>query len=305
MLRYLSKRVGVGLVVLVLVSFFSFALTNIAVDPATALAGEAGSAADIQVLREAYGLDRPIAERYFIWAGHTVRGDLGTSYRQRRPVLDMVVERLPVTLTLGLSSILIAIAIAVPFGVLGAIRRGSWIDRLGLVFSLVGQAMPTMWLSLLLMQYFALALGWFPISGSAGLSSFVLPALTLGIGSAPVISGLIRTGMINVLNADYVRMARAKGLRRTSILWKHALRNAVVPAVSVAAVQFGHLLGGSIVVETIYAMQGVGYLAWSSLAQGDFLVVQAIILLTSVFYVVLVILSDFVNGWINPQLRAA
>lgn len=304
MQRYILKRVGMGLLVLWLVSIFAFALTNLTGDPAVRIAGENASPADIEAVRLAYGFDKPMVQRYIAWVGRAVVGDLGTSYQQKRPVIALLREALPITLTLGVFSLLTALLIATPLAVLGALKPDSAIDRIGLLVTLVGQSMPTMWMSIVMIQVFALGLFWFPISGVEGAKSFVLPSLTLGIAISPVMMRLIRAGMLEVLTSEYIRMARAKGLRSSSIIWKHALRNAVIPAVSVAAVQFGYLLGGSVVVETIFAMQGVGYLAWLSIGLGDLPVVQSIILVTSFFYVLLMIASDLVNAWLDPRLRS-
>lgn len=305
MLGYVIKRLILGLLVMVAISAVVFGLTNSAADPTQAIAGEGASAADIEAIRVAYGFDRPIVERYGVWLSATLHGDLGTSYRQKRPVLDIVLERMPVTMTLGCLALTFAIVLSLPLGVLAALRPNSWIDRLCLGLALLGQAMPTFWFALLGIVVFSVNLEWLPASGSDTLLSYVLPSIALGYYGAPAMMRLTRAGMLDVLDADYIRTARAKGLRRPTIVLKHALRNAILPVVSIAAVQFGFMLGGSIVIETIFAMQGVGYLAWESISLSDLPVVQAIVLLTSALYVLLTLFADIVNAWLDPRIRLA
>ena len=305
MLVYVFKRLLLGLAVMFAISMVVFALTNAAADPAQAIAGEGATAADIESIRRSYGFDRPVILRYGDWIASALQGDLGTSYRQKRPVRDIIVERLPVTMTLGCLALAFAVFLSLPLGVLAALRPNSWIDRLCLLLAMVGQAMPTFWFALLGIVIFSVDLEWLPASGSDSALAFVMPAIALGYYGAPAMMRLTRAGMLEVLEADYIRTARAKGLSATTIIVKHALRNAILPVVSVAAVQFGFMLGGSIVIETIFAMQGVGYLAWESISLSDLPVVQAIVLLISVLYIVLTLLADLFNAWLDPRIRLA
>ncbi|PZR84006.1 MAG: ABC transporter permease [Stutzerimonas stutzeri] len=305
MLTYIAKRLLLGLLVMLAVSTIVFTLTNAAVDPAQAIAGDGASTADIEAIRKAYGFDRPVIYRYADWLVEAASGDLGVSYRQKRPVFDIVVERLPVTMTLGFLALLFALVLAVPLGIIAALKPNSWIDRAALTLALVGQALPTFWFALLGIVLFSVTLGWLPASGSDDALSFVMPAIALGYYAAPAIMRLTRAGMLEVLDADYIRTARAKGLSRRTIVLKHALRNAILPVVSVAAVQFGFMLGGSVVIETIFAMQGIGYLAWESISLSDLPVIQAIVLMTSSFYILLTLLADIVNAWLDPRIRVA
>lgn len=305
MLAFALKKIVLGLGVMIAVSIITFALTNTAVDPARTIAGEAATAEDVEAIRVAYGLDRSVVARYGTWLGDALRGNFGTSYRQKRPVAEVLAERLPVTIKLGCLAFAFALLLGLPLGILAALRPNTWIDRLALTTALVGQAMPSFWFALLGISLFSVTLGWLPASGSDTFASFLMPAVVLGYYACPSIMRLTRAGMLDVLGSDFIRTARAKGLLPTQVVLKHALRNAVLPVVSVAAVQFGYMLGGSVVIETMFAMQGIGYLAWESISLSDLPVVQAIVLVVSIFYVVLTILADLINAWLDPRLRDA
>jgi peptide/nickel transport system permease protein len=218
-------------------------------------------------------------------------------------VVDIILERLPVTLKLGGLAFLFAVLLSVPLAIAAALRPNSWVDRLALTLALFGQAMPTFWFALLGIVIFSVNLQWLPASGSGTLKHFVLPAIALGYYAAPTIMRLTRAGMMDVLSSDYIRTARAKGLLEPTVVWKHALRNAILPVVSVAAVQLGFMLGGSVVIETIFAMQGVGYLAWESISLSDLPVAQAIVLMISLVYIVLTVAADALNAWLDPRIR--
>src|SRR6185437_4967582 len=235
MLRFVVRRLLLGVAIMLFISAIVFALTNLAVDPAIELAGEGATAADVAAVRQQYGLDRPVLVRYAGWLANAVRGDFGTSSTQHRPVADAVVERLPVTFTLGTLALIVSLLIALPLASLAAARPGSWIDRATLAFATAGQAMPSFWLALLGILIFSVLLGWLPASGSNGAATYVMPALVLGFYATPPVLRLTRSGLIEVLRADYIRTAHAKGLRPRRVLLKHALRNAVIPVVSVAA----------------------------------------------------------------------
>ena len=294
----------VGILVLMAVAVITFALTNAAIDPASAIAGDSASAQDIQTIRELYGFDRPLYMQFASWAQDMVAGDFGQSYRQRRPAIDVVLERLPVTMTLGLTAFLLALVVAIPLGIVAGLRPNSWIDRLALGFAVLGQAIPNFWFALMGMVIFSVHLQILPVSGSESWQNFVLPSIALAYYAVPTMMRLTRAGIIDVMQSDYIRTARAKGLRPAKIVLKHALRNAILPLVSVAAVQLGMMLGGSVVIETIFAMQGIGYLAWESITMSDPPVVQAIVLIVASFYVLLTFAADIINAWLDPRLRA-
>ena len=205
-------------------------------------------------MRKAYGLDRPLTVQFFDWAGRAFTGDLGDSYFFKTKVSSLIAERMPVTLTLGITGLLIALLVSLPLGVLAAVRENTWTDRLVQMVALLGQAMPSFWLGLVMMITFGLWLGWLPISGTDSWMSFIMPGIVLAFSAIPALTRLTRAGMIQALGSDYIRTARAKGLSRVSILLKHALRNAAIPVVAIAAVQLGFMLGGSIVIEQVFAL---------------------------------------------------
>lgn len=304
MLAYLTKRLVVGFLAALTVSIITFSLTNLAVDPAVALAGGTASNQDIEAIRSLYGFDKHIVIRYLNWVSGALTGDFGVSFRTHRPVYDLIIERLPLTLMLGFSSLLLAIVIAIPLAIIAALYPNSWIDRLCLTLAVLGQALPTFWFGLLMIVLFSVNLGWLPASGSGDWRHLVMPSIALGYYAMPALMRLTRTGLLDVLSADYIRTARAKGLMPVTVLFKHALRNAVIPVVSLAAVQFGLMLGGSIVIETVFAFPGIGFLAWDSIMQADFPVVQAIVLIVSVIYILLVLIADFVNAALDPRIRS-
>jgi peptide/nickel transport system permease protein len=303
MLIYTMKRLVLAGAVTLVVSALSFGLLYLSGDPATAIGGEAATDADILFIRKTYGFDQPLIVQYLTWVGKTLQGDFGMSYYFRVPVSQIMATRLPVTLILGLTSILFALAFSIPLGVIAAIRPNSWIDRLALFLSVMGQAMPSFWLGLMLIVLLSVWLPLLPPSGTEGWQYYIMPTIVLGYYAMPAIMRLTRAGMMEVLASDYIRTARAKGLLSRSVLFKHALRNAIIPVVSISAVQFGFMLGGSIVVETVFALQGMGYLAWESIKRSDFPTVQAVILVFAVIYIVLTVLADLLNGWLDPRIR--
>jgi len=303
MIAYAFKRSILAILVALTVSMISFSLLYISSDPASAMAGETASDADIEAIRQLYGFDRPIVVQYLDWLKKAISGDLGKSYYFRTDVSHLIAERLPTTMTLGLCAIIFAIGLAVPLGVASAIRPNSIIDRVALFLSVMGQALPSFWFALILIVLFSVNLRWLPVSGSDTWLHFVMPTIVLGYYAAPAIMRLTRTGMLEVLSTDYIRTARAKGLRPPIVLFKHALRNAIIPVVSLAAVQFGFMLGGSIVVETIFALHGAGFLAWESITRNDLPTVQGLILAFSLFYIILTLIADLINAWLDPRIR--
>jgi peptide/nickel transport system permease protein len=304
MLRFLFRRLIVALLVAATVMTLAFVLTRLSGDLAISIAGPNATAADIEAVRKAYGLDRPVLTQFFDWVGRAVTGDLGNSYFFQTRVSTLIAERMPVTLTLGLTGLSLALLISIPMGILAAVRENTNFDRAVQMVALIGQAMPSFWLGLLLMIVFGLTLGWLPISGTGSWEHFVLPGIVLSFSAVPALTRLTRAGMIQAMSSDYIRTARAKGLSRASILLKHALRNAAIPVVAIAAVQLGFMLGGSIVIEQVFALHGVGFLAWESIAKNDFPVVQAVVLVLAVIYVALTMVSDLLNAVLDPRLRA-
>jgi peptide/nickel transport system permease protein len=305
MLPYILKRLGLALLVAFTVSFISFSLLFLSGDPAAALAGETASGEDIEALRRLYGFDRPMLVQYGDWLFQALRGDFGESYYFKLPVSTLIGDRLSVTMTLGVCGITFALLTAVPLGVVAAIRPNSIIDRFSLFLSVAGQAMPSFWFGLILIVLFGIQLGWLPPSGASTWRHFIMPTIVLGYYAMPAIMRLTRAGMLEVLNSDYIRTARAKGAGEGRVLFKHALRNAIIPVVSLAAVQMGFMLGGSIVVESVFALHGAGYLAWESIARNDLPTVQALILIFSMFYIIFTFLADVLNAWLDPRMRSS
>lgn len=303
MLAFTIRRVVLAAVVAFAVSIVGFGLLRLSGDPAIAMAGPSGTSADIAHIRHEYGFDKPLPVQYWRWMRRAVSGDLGNSYYFRMPVTTMLEQRLPITLTLGVCALVFALALSLPLGVLAALRPNSWMDRVALALSVVGQALPSFWFGLMLIVLLGVMFPILPPSGTGSWQHFVMPTIVLGYYATPAFMRLTRTGMLEVLQSDYIRTARAKGLPRWRVVLKHALRNAIIPVVSLAAVQFGFMLGGSIIVETVFGLGGAGYLAWESISRADFPTVQAIVLVYSGFYIVLTLLADLANAWLDPRMR--
>ena len=305
MVKFLLRRLTVAILVALTVLTLSFLLTRLSGDLAISIAGPSATSQDVEIIRDAYGLNRPVYVQYLDWLFRAVQGDFGESYFFRDRVSNLIGSRLPITMTLGLVGLGLALIVALPLGIIAAVRENTWLDRSVMMVALVGQAMPSFWLGLLLMVWLGLNLGLLPISGTGGPEYYVMPGIVLAFSAIPSLMRLTRSGMIEALSSDYIRTARAKGLSRLSILVKHGFRNAAIPVVSIAAVQLGFMLGGSIVIETVFAMHGVGYLAWESISKNDFPVVQAVVLVLALIYIALTLLSDLLNALLDPRLRTA
>ena len=304
MTPFILKRLALALLVAFAVSILSFMLVRLSGDVATAIAGEGARQEDIDAVRKTYGLDRPAIIQYLDWIGGVLRGNLGTSYYFKSDVAALVLDKLPVTLKLGIASLAFALLIAVPLGVVAALRPNSWIDRVALSVAVVGQALPNFFFALVLVMLFSVTLRWLPVSGSGTPWHFVMPTIALGYYVAPAFMRLVRAGMIEVLGSDFIRTARAKGVPARRVVVKHALRNALTPVVALTVVQLGYLLGGSVVIETIFALDGLGYLAYQSISHKDLPVMQVVVLILAVLYVLLTLAADIVNAWLDPRLRA-
>jgi len=305
MLPFLARRALLALLVALTVLTISFALTRLSGDLAISIAGPQASSEDVEIIRKAYGLDRPVIVQFLSWAGAALTGDLGRSYLYHAPVAELIRDRLPVTITLGLTGLVIALVVSLPLGILAAMREGSLLDRGIMLVAVVGQAMPSFWLGLLLIIWLGLQLQWLPISGVDSWDGYILPGVVLAFSAIPALMRLTRSGMVDALASDYIRTARAKGLSRAAIVLKHALRNAAMPVVAIAAVQLGFMLSGSIVIESVFALHGVGYLGWESISKNDFPVVQAVVLFLAIIFIGLTLLADMLNALLDPRLRAA
>ncbi|WP_110657264.1 ABC transporter permease [Salinicola halimionae] len=300
---FIFRRVLVAMSVALTISIVSFMLLHLSGDLATSIAGPEATAEQVEQIRIDYGLDQPIVNQYLDWLGGALTFDFGHSYYYQSTVVDLIVDRMPITLTLGGVALALAVSISIPLGVLAALKRDTWVDRLALLFAVVGQAMPSFWFGLTLIVVFAVTLQWLPAAGSDGWQHFVLPAIALGYYATPAMMRLTRTGMLEVLESDYIRTARAKGLRTGAVIFKHALRNAIIPVVALAAVELGFMLGGSVVIESVFSLNGLGQLAWDAISRNDYPVVQAVVLIIALFYIVLTLLADVANAALDPRIR--
>ena len=305
MLLYALKRFGVAILVAISVSIVTFSLLHVSGDPAAAMAGESASEEDIEYVRKHYGFDRPLPVQYVDWASKAIKGDFGISIYLKRPVAGVLAERAPVTMTLGALSLTFALVLAIPLGVLAAMFPNTIIDRFALTVAVIGQALPNFFFALIMIIVFGVWPRWLPISGHASWLNFIMPSIALGYYATPAIMRLTRAGMMDVLSSDYIRTARAKGLKPRIVLFKHALRNAIIPVVSFSAVQLGFMLGGSIIIESIFSLNGLGSLAWQSIQRSDFEVMQAIVLTIACFYILLTFLADLLNAYLDPRIRVA
>lgn len=272
-------------------------------DPVDVMLGESAAAADREALRSALGLDRPLLQQ---WSGYVARvavGDLGTSLIGREPIRAILAERLAATAQLGAAALAVSVLIGLPFGLLAATRAGDWVDRGALAFASVAMSVPSFWLGPLLILAFSIGLGWLPVSGRSEPHAIVLPALTLGLGMAAVLTRMVRASMQQVLNEDYLRTARAIGVTRWRLTLRHALINAALPILTVLGLQLGGVLAGAVITETIFQWPGLGLLTVESIQRRDYPLVQACVLVISLAYVSVNTLTDLVCGWLDPRVR--
>jgi peptide/nickel transport system permease protein len=310
--KYLARRVATILPTLFFVSILIFGLQQLLPgDPAIALAGEDRDPNVIAYLRAKFHLDEPLYMRYFHWANGVLHGDLGESVRIQKPVVDLIVEKLPVTVQLASMAIVIAILVGVPAGILSAVKKGTAWDYGANLFALWGLSTPNFWLGILLILLFAVTLGWLPASGyvspfedlKANLAAMIMPAFVLGNAFAAVLMRHTRSAMLQVLSSDYVRTARAKGLDERVVVLKHALRNALVPVITLGALGFGELLGGTVLTETVFTIPGFGKLIVDAVFNRDYSVVQGVVLFTATVYILLNLLADLAYFLVNPRMR--
>ncbi|MBS7707678.1 ABC transporter permease [Chelatococcus asaccharovorans] len=300
---FIRGKVIVSLLVMLTVSLVGFALLHLSGDLAATLAGENASAEQIEAVRRQMGLDQPLLAQYAQWLAGAFRGDLGASFFSREAVSSLFMARIGTTAILAVGALILAIAVSLPLGMLAALRPNSWLDRLVSALALAGQAVPSFFLALMMVSLFGVTLRWLPISGSTTPLHFVMPITVLAIGAIPALMRMTRSGMLEVLDQDYIRTARSKGVSGVRIMVRHALLNAILPLISLSAVQLGTLLGGSVIVESVFAIDGIGLLTYRSIQRGDFPVVQATLMFVSVAYIVLTLLADILNAWLDPRLQ--
>jgi glutathione transport system permease protein len=304
MFRYLIHRLLGILPVLLLISVLVFAFVHLLPgDPARLVAGQDATDRDIAAVRAALGLDRPLWEQYVTYVSNILHGDFGISLKTRRAVSEEIGERFFPTLWLTLISMAWATLFGLVIGVSSAVRRGRWQDHGGMLVAVSGISLPSFWLGLLLIDWFSVRLGWFPTSGYGTLAHFVLPSITLGVGVAAVMARFTRSSFIEIAREDYIRTARAKGAFEHLVVWKHVLRNAMIPIITMVGLQFGFLLGGSIVVETVFAWPGLGRLLVDSVSYRDYPVIQAEILLFSLEFILINLIVDVLYALVNPEIR--
>jgi ABC-type dipeptide/oligopeptide/nickel transport system permease component len=304
MLSFLARRLALTFVVLLGVATLVFSLIHLVPgDPAQAMLGEGAAPEDIAQLRGRLGLDRPLVEQYAAYMRGLLRGDLGTSLRTQQPVTDQIAERIPATAELAGAAMLVAVLLAVPLGVIAAVWRGTWVDQSAMALALTGISVPGFWLGPLLALVFAVELGWLPVSGRGTVAHLILPAVTLGTALAAILARMTRASVLEELREQYVVAARARGATRARAVLAHALRNSLIPVVTILGLQLGAVLTGSIITETIFSWPGVGRLLIQSINFRDYPMVQGCILLIAVTYVAMNLMTDLVYGWLDPRIR--
>lgn len=311
MLGFLARRILIAIPTVFLISVFVFGMQHLLPgDPVLVMAGEERDPEVIALLREKYRLNDPIPVQYLAWVGNALQGDLGISWRTQQPVLELIAEKLPVTLQLAVMALLIAMVIGIPAGVLSAYKKGTWIDWTANVVALSGLSVPNFWLGIMLILLVSVQLGWLPASGYRPLSedplqsiqTMLMPAFVLGTALAATLMRHTRSAMLSVLKSDYVRTARAKGLKERTILVKHALRNALVPVVTVTTLLFGELLAGAVLTEQIFTIPGFGKLVVDAVFNRDYAVVQGIVLCTGIAFIFMNIIADAAYRVLNPRM---
>ena len=304
MTRFLLRRLLLTIPVLVGVATLVFSLIHLVPgDPVQAMLGESASPQDVAQLRTRLGLDRPLYEQYISFAGGVVRGDLGTSFRYGTPVTREISARLYRTLQLALAAMSVALVVALPLGILAAVFRATLIDHLAMTTALAGISMPNFWLGPLLAILFSVRLGWLPVAGTGTLANLVLPSVTLGAALAAILARMTRASVLEELRELYVLAARARGLSRTRAVVRHAFRNSLIPIVTIVGLQFGAVLTGTIITETIFAWPGVGRLLIQAISFRDYPLVQGCILFISITYVFVNLVTDLAYGWLDPRIR--
>jgi len=304
MLSFLFSRLASALFVIFGVTCLVFLFLHMVPgDPVEVMLGESAQPADREALRHALGLDQPLLTQFGQYMGNLLQLDLGKSLYSQRPIVDMLIERIPATVQLAVSSLIVAVLIAFPLGVLAAVKKDSHWDQGAMGLSLIGVSIPNFLMGPILILVFSLWLGWFPVSGRDGFASLILPALTLGTAMAAILSRMVRATLLETLNEDYIRTARAKGLSERLIVWRHAMRNAMLPVITLLGLQLGVLLGGAVITEVVFSWPGLGQLTIESIQRRDYPVVQACVLIISLTYVVVNTLTDLVYGWLDPRIR--
>lgn len=303
MIAYLVQRLAWAAAVLVAISLSVFLVVHLSGDPTALYLGPEGTKADYDIMRAALGFDRPLPEQYGHFLARAVQGDFGRSLRHRQPTLRLVLERFPATAKLALAAIVLAVILALPLGIMAAVRRGSALDSGAMALALAGQCMPTFWLGILLILAFAVNLRWVPVYGGDGWLTLVLPTVTLGVWAMARTARITRSSMLEVLNQDFLRTARAKGIGESAVILRHALRNGAIPIVTAIGLELGNLLGGAVITEAVFAYPGVGRLAVEAVVNKDVPLIQAVVFTVAAALLLLNIAIDFVYTALDPRVR--
>ncbi|MCZ6867401.1 MAG: ABC transporter permease [Chloroflexi bacterium] len=303
MQRFLIRRFITTIVTLFAVSLIIFTMSRAAGDPRTILLNDFATQEQWDEVGIKLGLDKPYIQQYGIFLRNMLRGNFGDSIKERRPVIDVIVERTPATLQLGAVAFALSLVVGIPLGIFSAVRRGSILDQFGKLVSLIGQAAPSFWLGIVLMFIFAVKLEWVPPSGRQDYNSIILPAITMGWFYVAANLRLVRSAMLDVLDSEYIKLARAKGVSERGVIWSHALRNALITPLTFAGVTLGAMVTGSLVVETVFAWPGLGKLAIDALFANDYAILQAVVIIFSLIYVGAAFLVDVLYAYIDPRIR--
>ncbi len=312
MWSYIFRRILLMIPVVVMVGILTFLMIRlIPGDPAAQMLGLEATPQEIEDLRQEMGLNRPIYEQFFLWGGNVLRGDFGRSIFLDQPVLVAIEEHLETTISLALLALAYAVLVALPIGVIAAVKQNAWQDKLVMSFALFGVSAPSFWLGLMAIFVFAVHLGWFPSQGYEMLEDGVgqwlwfitLPALSLGVQTAALVARMTRSSMLEVLRQDYIRTARAKGLREKTVVFKHALKNGLIPVLTVVGMTLGQLLGGAVITETVFSLPGIGQLVITGIQNRDYPMVQGVIMFISLVYVCANLLVDLLYGWLDPRIK--
>ena len=302
MLQYILKRLWHTVYVIIGISMISFFFIHLSGDPVLLMLPGDASDQEIEELREQLGFNDPLYVQYVRFASKAIRGDFGESLYYHVPVMELVMERLPASLELAVAAMVFALVLAVPIGIISAVRRGSMLDMGSMFGALLGLSMPHFWLGIMLILLFSVHLGWLPTSGRGTMAHLIMPAVSLGLSLMAMFARLTRSVMLEVLSLDYIRTARAKGLREEIVISKHALKNALIPLVTVAGMQFGFLIGGTVIIETVFAWPGLGRLVIQAIFSRDYPLVQAIVFVLSLLFVGMNLLVDILYVYLDPQI---
>jgi peptide/nickel transport system permease protein len=302
--QFIFKRAGEMLIALLLMSIIVFSLGRLTGDPVALLLSEYATEQDRIELTQQLGLDRPLAEQYWIFLSSALQGDLGRSVVGERPeALTLIAERLPASLSLACCAFVLSMTIGIPLGVLAAVKRGTAVDTAARVVALLGQSVPAFWLGIVLMYFFSVQLGWLPTSGNGSFAHLVLPAISMGVFTIAAITRLVRVSMIDALGSEYVKLARIKGVPERIVIWKHALRNSLIPVLTYMGAFFATMITGAVVIETVFSWPGIGRLAYESILNRDFPVMQAVVLVMTLLFMLANLTVDIAYAWLDPRIK--